>query len=266
MRTVRNIARELAATWKLAANLRSFLRLAGDVFLYRVLRVLRPPGFDALRTVQLDDGVHLTYRLNRGDLLTLREVWIDEVYRFPRAPASADRMVDLGANIGLASVWFAVRYGVRRVVAVEPLTENVELLRRNLDHNGIEAVVIEGAVGVRQGAEFFARSHEPNSGQLADSGLAVRPVSMHTVLHAVGDDGPIDLMKVDVEGAEEALFSGDLGWLDRVQVILAEIHRDLADGDRITATIEAAGLSVASPRSVRGDGAVTAFVRQPAAD
>ena len=174
---------------------------------YRLLRVWRPRGRARLRTITLAHDTKVTYRCNRSDLLSLREVWVDEVYRLP-TDARPRSFVDLGANIGLASVWFARTYRCELIVAVEPLPDNARLLRRNLQQNGIAATVLECAVGPPAGQAGFAPSEGPNSGRLApDGGLAVEVCSMDGVLAALGaHDGGADVVKIDIEGAEGDLL------------------------------------------------------------
>lgn len=56
-------------------------------------------------------------------------------------------------------------------------------------------------------------------------------------------------MKLDIEGGEEHLFTGDLGWLAEVECLLAEFHPATADIDRITGLLETAGLRCRLPTS-----------------
>lgn len=243
MGTLANVASEIAQAHRLVADRRSFLRWSTDIIAYRLLRVWRPQARARLRTITLADETRLTYRCNRGDLLTLREVWIDEVYRLPRGECPRS-FVDLGANIGLASVWFARTYRCELIVAVEPLPDNARLLRRNLQQNGIAATVLECAVGPLPGKSEFKPSEEPNSGRLAPDGeLAVDVCSMDSVLAALGTPGGgADVVKIDIEGAEEALLGGDVGWLEKVGTVVAELHPDLADADGVVTALELAGL------------------------
>jgi FkbM family methyltransferase len=53
-------------------------------------------------------------------------VWFDEVYRLPFDEPSGT-LLDLGANIGLTSVWLAKKYQIERVIAVEPDRTNAIL-------------------------------------------------------------------------------------------------------------------------------------------
>jgi tRNA1(Val) A37 N6-methylase TrmN6 len=66
------------------------------------------------------------YRLNKGDLHSIREVWFEEAYRLPFEDPSGT-LLDLGANIGLTGVWLAKRYAIERVIAVEPDCDNAML-------------------------------------------------------------------------------------------------------------------------------------------
>jgi len=263
MGTLANIASEIAHARRLTADRRSLVRWSTDIIAYRLLRVWRPKGRARLRTITLADDTKLTYRCTRGDLLSLREVWMDEVYRLP-AGGSPRSLIDLGANIGLASVWFARTYRCKLIVAVEPVPANVRLMRRNLRQNGIAATVLECAVGPAASEARFTPSQEPNSGRLARDGkLTVAVCSMDVVLAALGaPDCSADVVKIDIEGAEEALLGGDPGWLASVGIVVAELHPELVDSDGIVAALEHAGLRALPVRA--GNGAVTTFVRKEA--
>ena len=215
--TVRAVGREIAGAARIAGDRRSFLRYAGDVILYRVLRLVPLPA--RLRTIRLRDGSRITYRLNRGDILTVNEIWQTGSYRPPFPVDRLTTIVDLGANIGLTSVYLARRYG-GSVLAVEPSASNVALARRNLAQNGVAGEVVQAAIGPHDGTGRFARHRDFNSGRLDTDGDPVSVLSMATLLARLGPEARIDLVKVDIEGGEAELFSGDLGWLRRVDAVI----------------------------------------------
>src|SRR6185312_5327332 len=101
----RGVAHELRGGYRLTADPSSFARFAADVFLSRLTRKVPLPNRNRDRMIRVKGGVKLHYRLNRGDMQSIREVWIDECYRLP-FDLVPDRLVDLGANIGLTSLWF----------------------------------------------------------------------------------------------------------------------------------------------------------------
>lgn len=213
--------------------------------MFRVLFVW--PGLAAkprLRTVQLD-GASITYRLNRGDIQGIREVWFEEAYRVPFGPVPR-AVLDLGANIGLTSVWLARRYGCERVVGVEPDPSNVKLARRNLQDNGVDGVIIEAAIGPVDGTADFALARSSNVGALATLAahdtLEVDLITPQTALRIAGLTF-VDLCKLDIEGGEgPLLLTGDGSWLRSVRSILAELHDETVDVPKVIAAIEAGGL------------------------
>lgn len=146
-------------------------------------------GHDLPRTIKLRNGVSISYRSNRGDIQGIREVFLEEAYRLP--PWFRPRaIIDLGANIGLTSLWYADRYPVAHVVAVEPVPENAALLRSNLSVNSVPSTVVEAAVGPRGGRAAFTLTRESNRGHVADgAGLEVRVVTMPSAHPRAGLQG-----------------------------------------------------------------------------
>lgn len=238
----------------------SKVRWSADVFLQRLPRPWQGFGSSELRTIRLHTGVQLRYRLNRGDLQGIREVWLDDVYRFPGYLGPVRTIVDLGANIGLTSVYLFSRHDGQRLVAVEPVPSNVALVRQNLDLNGIAGDVIEAVVGRSDGVSFFEDAVASNLGRIADQGRQVNAVSMQTILDRL-DGRDIDLLKIDIEGAEEELFSGDRAWLDSVRAMIIEFHPSIVDYEAIVAILEAEGFRHIPNASVYSISA-SAFVRE----
>jgi FkbM family methyltransferase len=199
--------------------------------LYRIRRFADVGDADRHRTVKFKDGTELTYRLNRGDVRAIAETWMSGAYELP-VTLGQRNIIDLGANIGSTSVWLARRYGAKRVLAVEPDPGNAELARINLRRNGIDAEVIEAAVGPHNGTIRFERSENSTLGRIGGDGIEVPLVTPQSLVERFETDEPI-LLKMDVEGAEAELFDADLGWLDRVECLVAELHADTVDVEEI---------------------------------
>lgn len=163
-------------------------------------------------------------------------------------PAPPRVIVDAGAYVGYTSVRFATRYPGARVVAIEPDPENCALLRENCrGHPNVE--VIRGALWHRSGRVAIAN---PGAGSWAfrvrDAGVAepqaVDGFDVPDLLAALGEE-VIDVLKLDVEGAEEELFrSGADAWLPRVGVVLIEVHHAAA-GEAVTRAAKRAGFTIA---------------------
>jgi FkbM family methyltransferase len=257
-----SIGHEMAGGYRLTADVPSFLRFASDVLLSRIARHV--PAAAGLagseRTIRVQGGLQLRYRLNRGDMQSIREVWIDEAYRLP-FDAAPKLIVDLGANIGLTSLWFAHRYGGTEIIAVEPSPDNARLARLNLEGNNVRAQVLEAAVGARDGTVYFQEDRDSNLGHVASSGRPVRQVSMDTVLRDLPPSAEVDLIKMDIEGGEGPLFEDNLGWLRRVRAIIAETHRDVIDHPALVRTLEAQGFRYIPAHSVAEFDCLDGFVR-----
>jgi FkbM family methyltransferase len=211
----------------MCADRPSFARYSFDVLAYRALRVLNA-GSGRRRRIRLASGAELSYRLNRGDIRAIAEIWQLEIYRLPPG-AWSGTLVDLGANIGMASVYLANRYQFGHVLAVEPDAGNASLARENLRRNGIGGEVVQAAVGGNDGfASFAGDARTSTLGRIAQAGRQVRLISMPTLLERLPAGARIDVLKIDIEGGEAAIFaSEDLAWLDRVGLIVAELHPNL---------------------------------------
>ncbi|OWY59180.1 hypothetical protein B7486_75970, partial [cyanobacterium TDX16] len=123
--------------------------------------LLHSPWSGRPAEVRTGTGTSIRYRANPGDVRSLREVWFEDVYRLPEhwRPRT---VLDLGANIGLTSLWFHQRWPEARFVLVEPDPANVVLARRNLDTNGVLGMVLAAAVGPEAGSARFASDAASN--------------------------------------------------------------------------------------------------------
>jgi len=220
----------------LAADSASRRLLTRDFVSYPFLRLVPVSVEPAERTVRLVGNVTLTYRAERGDIWAVRQMWIDEVCRLPVAVAP-DVIVDLGANIGMAGVFLAKRYGCSRLIAVEPVAQNE-----------IDAVVFEGVVGDKEGTARFLNSVSSSNGYVdfASSTMTDNSetrVPMTTMDSLLADVSPIEtvLVKMDIEGAEQPILQNRPQWLRRISALLLEFHPPLAEEKQLTEIVLASG-------------------------
>jgi FkbM family methyltransferase len=193
------IGHDLRGAWRIAADRRSFGCYAVDIFFHRLLRLFNARSYNRVRRIFVEGGIEITYRRNRGDIYTVREIWIDEIYRLPDGH-TPKTVVDLGAHIGLASLWFAKIYEPSFIVAVEAAPSNAALASRNLERNSVPAKVIEAAVGREDGRGFFREARASNLGRLGEAGDEVDVLSIQTLLGHMPEGTDVDLLKIDLEG------------------------------------------------------------------
>jgi len=239
MQTTRAITTELIRGYSAMKPASFFSTFAWDVLAYRRMRLGRIGSYNDRRQIITRGGTTLHYRRNRGDIQSMREVWLEQVYSVP-FPQRPEIVVDLGANIGLTALFFCQEYAPRRVVVVEPDPANAEVLRANAAHCSSEIEVIVAAVGPKDGVVFFAESEESNLGHVADTGRPVTCISMPSLMKSSGLPR-IDLLKVDIEGGEGELLTHDNEWLDLVGSIMIEFHPQVVDEPALISLLQSKG-------------------------
>jgi FkbM family methyltransferase len=146
-------------------------------------------------------------------------------------PFAPKVIVDAGANIGMASIYYAHRFPDARIIAVEPEASNFAVLGRNVgcysnilpikaalwNRDGEIAISPPGAAGDKVG--FAVHGGE---------GVPVRALTMRTLMND-SQIGSIDILKVDIEGAEKEVFES-CDWMDSVHCLVIELHDRLRPG------------------------------------
>jgi FkbM family methyltransferase len=181
-----------------------------------------------------------------SDRFTFKEIFIDRVYQpvLDYVPQCAS-MIDLGANIGLASLFLSTHYRCP-VFAVEPNPPTYEVLSRNLSRTDIERTVCAGVwskaatlSGTRSDDHFSMFSVTESEGG-GVSGLPMPEIIARSGFKTVG------LLKIDIEGAEREVFRGDLSWLEAVQAMAIEFHDTSRSDTSFDAIIDRYGFRVVS--------------------
>lgn len=137
-----------------------------------------------------------------------------------------DAFLDLGANVGYFTLVGAALVGREgRVLSFEPAPANAAALRRNVELNRLDTVeVIEAAVSDRRGSASFDLGDDDQSGRLGSGTQTVRTVTVDDELARTGLTPA--LVKIDVEGAEEAAVRGMLATLRAHRpTLICEMHQ-----------------------------------------
>lgn len=233
--------------------MKSSFRLALKSFLSKIFRGKIPPSsllllFQiGLVKASVMDGVVIGSSLVRlrpgtSDLTCFRQVFFDCEYDIPVLPPSHSTMVivDLGANIGLFTIWAKSRYPDSQVIALEPEPSNYELLVHNVQglsdvqclnyaiYSSETLIDFEFEPGGEWGARVAVTGLQPALCEMR----RVPGISAITFAKFFKDAGikKIDILKIDIEGAEIEMFSGDCSWLSHVRVLVIELHDYLRPG------------------------------------
>jgi FkbM family methyltransferase len=136
-------------------------------------------------------------------------------------------IVDAGANIGASAVFFLLKIKSAKVIAIEPQAENFALLKRNLE--GLNAECLEAAVGASTGQAVIEDPGQGHWGYRTREAPVGGPrtvpiVTIDDIYVRMPPDVYPFIAKVDIEGAEKALFSAATDWVARTPIIFLEPH------------------------------------------
>jgi FkbM family methyltransferase len=181
-------------------------------------------------------GARVVLRRGSRDAVVFRSIFRDGDWNFEKFPQAQRVMaayhlllaegkvpviIDAGANVGAASLWFAAQFPRAKIIAVEPDPDNAAACRQNtMDCETIH--VVEAAIGSTSGQVALCNP--------ASSSVAVQttrspggPVPILTVAQLCGED-QLFILKADIEGFEADLFSANTGWVEDAAMIMVETH------------------------------------------
>jgi len=196
------------------------LGLTARRVLYDVLKLLMPTGYTPV-TVNTALGTLKLYTHYEG-LQVIDEVFV--LGQYSKGLESDSRVVvDVGAHIGtftlLAALTMKRRGAQGVVVSVEPVSINYTLLLNNVKLNRLEHYVkpIKAAVASRK-----------TTLEVRWIGVKekVQTITMHEIVDLIKKLGysNIDLLKMDIEGAEIDVLLNNNSWLNHVNRIVMELH------------------------------------------
>jgi FkbM family methyltransferase len=174
--------------------------------------------------------VHI--RFGTMDVPVLDQVFVQRQYAVHLANPP-EVIVDAGAHIGLATVYFAHVFPDAGIFALEPEEENFDLLGRNTRQLD-QVTLIHGALAAEPGFVSISNPEQDNWAfqvrpETSDTPGAVPAVTIPEILEQT-PSGRISLLKVDIEGDELGVFESSSGWIDRVDTIVVELHDRIRPG------------------------------------
>lgn len=172
------------------------------------------------------------YRPASSDVILIHIILVwDREYDIDADPSKFDAILDLGANIGLFSMLYHLRYPEKRIVAVEPEIHNYRLLKRNLKQTGKKAVPVRSGIWWRTSVLEVIDQGEDWAFSVIEtdhvSDRSIQGMSIDDIIKDMGIKGRI-LVKMDIEGSEREIFQhmGTQKWLDNTIFLIMEIHDD----------------------------------------
>jgi FkbM family methyltransferase len=180
------------------------------------------------------------HRGTKADCGVVRQIFLKEEYSLRKSRRQNDMMdayrtivklgktpliIDAGANIGASVVWFADTYPNSHIVAIEPDSDNVRLLRHNV--TGLDVDIREAALGAEDGLVSLI---DPGNGEwgyqtaIDPAGTCPRLSLTRLIDEKIKLNYVPFLIKIDIEGGEENLFETNTDWVDLFPLLIIELH------------------------------------------
>ena len=175
-------------------------------------RIAEPMGFHFFgtsyskipRSLRLyGKNISLVYPNDQGHLFDLINICLDDEYGLLSIDGEVKSIIDVGANIGLFSLWARHHFPAARIHAYEPNEEMVQYASRNISGAKVslfkEGISSEDGTGrlVTNDSSRMVKVHKDSCGLIKLTGLDV-------AIARIG--GKLDLLKLDCEGGEWEIF------------------------------------------------------------
>lgn len=166
------------------------------------------------------------------DIEVFYEVFLYFIYDIPFSNPKS--ILDLGSNVGYTSVFFANKYPDAHIIGVEPDLSNYEYFLKNTSHYPN----IKGVHGAIWNEKKTLKISNPGSGEWSRQ---VEPdheggIQSYTIKELMDQFGlkDLDVVKIDIEGAERHLFESNTDWLKSVNSIIIELHDNMVPDSTAT--------------------------------
>jgi len=183
--------------------------------------------------------INITYR-NDSDLSVIDEFFVDKMYRSVEPIISATKypILDIGAHIGVFSLFCRAFNQTAPIICIEPEPDNFKLLKQNIKTNNLSGVKIQQAAitGTEEKTTtlYLSKNSHNHSTLKSPNNLTIQQFNNSTIivpainlerLMKENKIKKIGLLKIDIEGAEFAIFqSFDLSIFKKIQNMVIEYH------------------------------------------
>lgn len=177
---------------------------------------------------------HLVWlRTNSSDFVVYRDIFFNKQYDV-HPSEEPEVIVDAGANIGLATLFFANKFPKARIIAIEPEPENFSILKKNAEQYP-NVTCMNKAVWYKktklniQNSEEGSWAFSVTSAEQATDG-SIEAITFDEIIN-LSESGKLDMVKIDIEGAEKELFSNfSPRWASKIKTLIVETHDRVKPG------------------------------------
>jgi FkbM family methyltransferase len=172
-------------------------------------------------------GRTIYFRKKTKDKETFKEIFNKNIYNI-KLPIVPNFIIDAGSNTGFTSLFFKLKYPQAKIVALEIENENVKMIKKNLEKFKDIDIIQKGLFNKKA----FFRIEDPyqatNSFVIKEvspnENYDIESITIDEILMSKNIE-IIDVLKIDIEGAEKDLFEKNYeNWLPKVKIIMVETH------------------------------------------
>jgi FkbM family methyltransferase len=184
--------------------------------------------FSRGKRIKTKDFQNILIRPGSSDLDIFKQVIIGLEYDI-KLNFEPKIIVDCGANIGMSTLFFKRKYRNSQIISIEPDKDNYELLQKNITN-------IEGVYPINKalwnhsnGVKLMLNESQDSHSAIDSSDFDTQTITIEEILDRYSFE-KIDILKIDIEGGEFELFKENCAWLEKIKVIVIELHDRIKPG------------------------------------
>lgn len=186
------------------------------------------------------NGVKFTFPDSGSFVFMYRELFKKEIYKL-NSKKERPFIIDCGANIGMSVITSKKQYPNAEIIAFEPEKTICDYLKKNLSINNItDVTVIEKAVWKEQTTlSFISEGADANRiTSINDENSTQKKIEIETVKLSEYINKEVDLLKLDIEGAEVEVMREIEHKLNHVTNIFVEYHSSTSSEQELQVILE----------------------------
>lgn len=184
---------------------------------------------DSIKTSKLLHEVYL--RPGSTDNCVFKQIFLKQDLNVPILDTlNVGTILDLGANIGMSSLYFKNRFPDAHIIGVEPDESNGNMFRKNLQHFSYVDVIMGAVRGDNKKVKIIDNGRGQSGYEARENIDGLSAITIADIMKIKKWDR-IDILKMDIEGSEKSVFENDYEyWLPKTKLLFIELHEHKAPG------------------------------------
>lgn len=172
-------------------------------------------------------GRAIYFRKKTKDKETFKEIFNLNIYNI-KLPIIPNNIIDAGSNTGFAALFFKLKYPKAKIISLEIENGNINMIGKNLRNFDNIEIIQKGLFNKKAFFKIEDPFHATNSFVIKEVAKGekydVESITIDEIM-TTSKIETIDILKIDIEGAEKDLFEKNYeNWLPKVKIIMVETH------------------------------------------